>query len=82
MDQIRMLPVKTGLVALLPSSSIVRPDCFVRKARVERLFVKALTGEDALDQDYKQVKYRESEIFDNSQSSSKIKASEQARITV
>jgi hypothetical protein len=49
MDQIRMLPVKTGLTALLSSSSIVRPDCVVREARVERLYVESLTAEDALN---------------------------------
>jgi len=49
MDQIRMLPVKTGFTALLSSSSIVRPDRVVREARVERLYVGALTAEDALD---------------------------------
>jgi hypothetical protein len=81
MDQIRMLPVKTGLVALIPSSTIVKGDCFVRKARVERLFAKALTGEDAQGQNYKQIIYREYETIGNSQSSNKIKASDQARIT-
>jgi hypothetical protein len=77
-----MLPVKTGLVALIPSSTIVKGDCFVRKARVERLFAKALTGEDAQGQSYKQIMYREYETIGNSQSSNKIKASDQARITV
>jgi hypothetical protein len=54
MNQVRILSVKTGLVALIPSSSIVRPDCFVRSIRAERLYLEALTAKNALGQEYNQ----------------------------
>jgi hypothetical protein len=63
MNQVRILAVKTGLFALRPSSSIVRPDCFVRGTRAERLYVEALRTENALGQEYNQKKHRVCESY-------------------
>jgi hypothetical protein len=76
MNQVRILSVKTGLVALIPSWSIVRPDCFVRGTRAERLYVEALTAENALGQEYNQTKHRVCEAYGHSQLSATIESSD------
>ena len=76
MAQIRMPPVKTGLVALIPNSSIVRPECVVRRVRVERLYLEALSIGDVQGQHDRQTEQKGYENILDSQSSHQMRASE------